>query len=45
MKDKKLLGFRFLSTGEASILTFFSLPIYKRAGSAFSIFGVVFHVA
>lgn len=45
MKDKSFLGFRFLSTGEASILMFFSLPIYKRAGSAFSIFGVVFHAS
>lgn len=45
MKDKSFLGFRFQSVGEISLFSFLGLDIYKRVGTVFSIFGVVFHVA
>lgn len=45
MKDKRFLGFRLQSVGDVSLFGFLGLDIYKRVGSVFSIFGVVFHAS
>lgn len=40
-KHKSFLGLDYKIAGDCSIISFMGFPIYKRVGSAFSVFGIV----